>query len=71
VQKTLGSRQPLVSGDNNQMLVIDAATRDELVRLRQEALDAMPLKMGASNDASSDSRNSTGGGGRGREGGSG
>jgi hypothetical protein len=41
--KTPGSGQPLVAGDNNNVLVIDAATRAELVRLRQEALDAMTL----------------------------
>jgi hypothetical protein len=38
--------------------VIDAATRDELVRLRREALGAMASKMDASNDASVDSGNS-------------
>jgi hypothetical protein len=32
-----------VSADNNQVLVIDAATRDELVRLRRQALDAIAL----------------------------
>ena len=43
--KTPGSKQPLISGDGNQVLVIDAATRAELVRLRQEALHAMALKI--------------------------
>jgi hypothetical protein len=34
-----------VSGDGNKVLIIDAATRDELVRLRREALEAMRLQM--------------------------
>jgi hypothetical protein len=38
------ARRSLLSGNNN-VLVIDAGTRDELVRLRREALDAMALKM--------------------------
>jgi hypothetical protein len=40
------------------VLVIGAAERDELVRLRQEALQAMALKRDASNEASADSGNS-------------
>jgi hypothetical protein len=35
--KTPGAHQSLIAGDNNQVLVIGAAERDELVRLRQEA----------------------------------
>ena len=42
--KTPGSHAPVVSGGNNQVLVIGAAERDELVRLRREALDAMEPK---------------------------
>jgi hypothetical protein len=42
--KTPGAQAPLVAGDNNQVLIIDAATRAELVRLRQEALEAMEPK---------------------------
>jgi hypothetical protein len=39
--KTPGTGAPLVAGDNNNVLICDAATGAELVRLRQEALDAM------------------------------
>ncbi len=42
--KTPGAHSALVSGDGNNVLVIDAATRAELVALRREALDAMALK---------------------------
>jgi hypothetical protein len=41
--KTPGSRQPLVSGDGNQVIVIDEATRAELARLGRK-LDAMERK---------------------------
>jgi hypothetical protein len=60
--KTPSSRgAPLVSGDGNAVLVIDAATRDELVRLRREALDAIALKIKAPNGALiGDSGNSPG-----------
>jgi hypothetical protein len=51
--KTPGTGQPLVAGDGNNVLVIDAATRAELVALRREALDAMALKLGAPNGAPS------------------
>jgi hypothetical protein len=48
-----------VSGDGNNVLVIDEATRAELVRLRREALEAM--KLPASNEAGlPDSGNSPG-----------
>jgi hypothetical protein len=51
-----------VSGDNNNVLVIDAATRDELVRLRREALEAMALKLPTPpNGGVQDSGNSAGG----------
>ena len=63
--KTPGSGQPLVSGNNNQVLVITPEQRDELVRLRQEALEAMnppkALTDTASNEAVCDSGNSSGG----------
>jgi hypothetical protein len=60
--KTPGSGQaPLVAGDNNKVIVIDAAKRAELVALRQEALEAMRPKQiePASNEATSDSGNSS------------
>jgi predicted AlkP superfamily pyrophosphatase or phosphodiesterase len=57
--KPPGSHQPLVSGDGNKVIVIDAATRAELVRQRQEALRAMqPKELRAPNGAFSDSGNS-------------
>jgi hypothetical protein len=58
--KTPGVHAPVISGGNNQGLVIDEATRDELVRLRQEALNAMALPeiREAPNGASGDSGNS-------------
>jgi hypothetical protein len=59
--KTPGSGQPLIAGDNNKVVVIDAARRAELVALRQEALEAMnPKQITASNEAvSPDSGNSS------------
>ena len=39
--KTLGSGAPLVAGDNNQVIICDAAERAKLVALRREALEAM------------------------------
>jgi hypothetical protein len=39
--KTPGTQAPLVGGDNNKLLIIGAAERDELVQLRQEALQEM------------------------------
>lgn len=39
--KTHGQQVPVISGDNNQVLVIGAAERDKLVRLRQEPLQEM------------------------------
>jgi hypothetical protein len=63
VHKTPGSRQPLVAGDGNNVLVIGAATRDELIATRQEALEAMALKLPspkAPNGAFADSGNSSG-----------
>jgi hypothetical protein len=58
--KTPGQQAPLVAGDNNQVIVIDAAKRAELVALRREALEAMnpPKELKASNEAFSDSGNS-------------
>ena len=57
--KTPGSGQPLVSGNNNQVLIITPEQRDELVRQRQEALEAMNPKrlpeVIASNEAMVDS----------------
>jgi hypothetical protein len=61
--KTPGSCSPLISGDGNNVLEIDAATRDELVRLRREAFDAMAAKLSkpaAPNGAPDDSGNSSG-----------
>jgi hypothetical protein len=61
--KTPGSRAPVISGDNKQALVIDAAEREKLIRLRREALEAMrpkPLTDTASNEAAQDSGNSSG-----------
>jgi hypothetical protein len=54
-----------VAGDGNNVLMIDAETRAELVALRREALDAMALKMtlpAAPFGAPDDSGNSSGGG---------
>ncbi len=60
--KTPGTGAPLVAGNNNNVLICDAATRAELVRLRQEALDAMEPKPNlASNEAKLISSNSSGG----------
>jgi hypothetical protein len=42
--KTPGSHAPVISGDNNKVVIIDAKERAELVRLRQEALEAMRPK---------------------------
>jgi hypothetical protein len=59
--KTPGSGAPLVSGDNNQVLIIDAEERAKLVALRREALEAMNPKQiqGAPNGAATDSGNSS------------
>jgi hypothetical protein len=43
--KTPGSQQPLIAGDGNKVMIIDAATRAELVAMRQEALQAMKLQL--------------------------
>jgi hypothetical protein len=61
--KTPGSHAPVISGDNNKVIVIDAAKRAELVALRQEALEAMnpPLKEVRQMADLSDSSNSPGG----------
>ena len=59
--KTPGSHAPVISGGSNQVLVIRAAERDELVKLRQEALQAMipkPLNL-PPNGGKSDSGNSS------------
>jgi hypothetical protein len=55
--KTPGSHAPVISGDNNKGVIIDAETRAELVRLRREALEAMNPKQiqGAPNGAATDS----------------
>lgn len=61
--KTPGSGQaPLIAGDNNKVVIIDAAERAELVRLRREALEAMNPQppITAPNGAVSDSGNSAG-----------
>lgn len=43
--KTPGSGpQPLVSGNNNQVVICDAAEREKLIAARREALEAMHLK---------------------------
>jgi hypothetical protein len=39
--KTPGAHAPVISGDNNKVVIIDAAEREKLVALRQEALEAM------------------------------
>jgi hypothetical protein len=54
-------KAPLVAGDNNQVIICDAAERAKLVALRREALEAMNPKQieDASNDAGSDSGNSS------------
>ena len=39
--KTPGSGQPLIAGDNNKVVIFDAAKRAEMVAARQEALEAM------------------------------
>jgi hypothetical protein len=58
--KTPGSHSSLnVSGDGNQLLIIGEAERDELVRLRQEALQAMAKQTGQM-AALTDSSNSSG-----------
>jgi hypothetical protein len=59
--KTPGSGPaPLIAGDGNKVIVIDAATRAELVAMRQEALQAMKLQLdnAASTEALVDSGNS-------------
>jgi hypothetical protein len=55
--KTPGSHAPVISGDNNKVVICDAAERAKLVALRREALDAMnpPKELKASNEAFSDS----------------
>ena len=59
--KTPGSGQPLIAGDNNKVVIFDAAKRAEMVAARQEALEAMNPKRieVASNEATSDSGNSS------------
>ena len=39
--KTPGSAAPLIAGDNNKVVIFDAAKRAEMVAARQEALEAM------------------------------
>lgn len=62
--KTPGSGQaPLIAGDNNKVVIFDAAKRAEMVAARQEALEAMnpsPLNL-APNGAKLDSGNSSAG----------
>jgi hypothetical protein len=61
--KTPGSGQPLIAGDNNQVLVMDADTIRKIQAARREALEAMnpPKQISASNEAlNSDSGNSSG-----------
>ena len=43
--KTPGAQQPLVAGDNNKVVICDAAERAKLVALRQEALQAMAKEL--------------------------
>ena len=60
--KTPGSGQPLIAGDNNKVVIFDAAKRAEMVAARQEALEAMnppPVNL-APNGAKLDSGNSPG-----------
>ena len=58
--KTPGSGQaPLIAGDGNKVMIIDAATRAELVAMRQEALQAMKLQLSASDEALRGSGNSS------------
>jgi hypothetical protein len=59
--KTPGSHAPVISGDNNNKgMIMTPERRDELIRLRREALDAMKPKeiREAPNGASGDSGNS-------------
>jgi hypothetical protein len=62
--KTPGTGAPLVAGDNNQVLVMDAATIQKIQAARREALEAMnPPKVltdTAPNGAVQDSGNSSG-----------
>ena len=61
--KTPGSHAPVISGDNNNKVMIMTPERqDELIRIRREALEAMRPKPieGRPNGRSSDSGNSPG-----------
>jgi hypothetical protein len=50
--KTLGSGAPLVAGDNNQVVICDAAEREKMIAAWREALEAMEPKPNlASNEA--------------------
>jgi hypothetical protein len=42
--KTPGSKAALVSGDGNNILIVDEATRQALVEMRQESLRLMAEK---------------------------
>jgi hypothetical protein len=60
--KTPGSHAPVISGDNNnQVMIMTPERQDELIRLRREALEAMNPKqiLGAPNGAATDSGNSS------------
>ena len=61
--KTPGSHAPVISGDNNNKgMIMTAERQDELIRLRREQLEAMrPKELKASNEAFSDSGNSSAG----------
>jgi hypothetical protein len=58
--KTPGSQSPLVAGDNNKVVIFDAAKRAEMIAARQEALEAMQLR-NPPNGGLLDSGNSPGG----------
>jgi hypothetical protein len=59
--KTPGSGQPLITGDNNKVMIMTAERQDELIRLRREALEAMnpALPTKAPNGGLLDSGNSS------------
>ena len=58
--KTPGSQSPLVAGDNNKVVIFDAAKRAEMIAARQEALEGMQLR-NPPNGGLLDSGNSPGG----------
>jgi hypothetical protein len=60
--KTPGSGAPLVAGNNNNVIVCDAAEREKLIAARREALEAMnrPKELNPPNGGFNDSGNSPG-----------